>query len=122
MTAKKKVPQDRKPKAEKPKRPEDVKGFHLLNPIDSVPVWDQAPLLALVHQLTKDANEDGELQIDESEAIELLGKIAKTMLPFAKNEKEYTKFATGRTALQDVMDLAMAWTSVLGEDESSDDN
>lgn len=117
-----KVPQDRKPKAEKLERPEDVKGFTLLQPIDAVPVWDQAPLLSLVSQVTKDADEEGNLEVDDAQAILLIGQIGKAMLPFAVDAKAYIKFATGRTALQDVMTLAIAWTSVLGEGKSSDDS
>lgn len=121
MTAPKK-PQDHKPKAQKVERPEDVKGFHLLRSIDEVPVWDQAPLLALVADLTKDVDDDGNIEIENSKAVLLLGQIGKAMMPFAIDEKEFTKFCTGRTALADVAQLAIAWTSVLGEDESSAGN
>lgn len=124
MTTKKtpKAPQDRKPKAEKIERPEDVKGFHLLKPIDNVPVWDQAPLLSLVAKVTENADDEGNLELDEAEGILLIGQIGKAMLPFAIDEKAFIKFATGRSAMQDVMTLALAWTSVLGEGKSSDDS
>lgn len=122
MTTSRKVPQDRKPKAAAIERPEDVKGFELLLPIDEVPVWDQAPLLSLVSRMTDKVDDKGEVSMDNADAILLIGEISKTMLPFAVDKKEFTKFCTGRTALQDVMTLAIAWTSVLGEGESSGDN
>jgi len=124
MTTKKtpKAPQDRKPKAAKVERPEDVKGFELLKSIDEVPVWEQAPLLALVARMTDQADDKGNIHVGSEEGVMLLGEIGRSMLPFAVDEKQYTKFASGRTALQDVMNLAIAWTSTLGEDESSDDS
>jgi hypothetical protein len=115
-----KAPADRQPKAEKKIRPEDVKGWHLLKSIDEVPVWDQAPLMSLVQSLIGDAKEGDEIQVAMDAAI--LGDIAKAMIPWAKDEAEFTKFCTGRTALQDVANLAMAWTSVLGEEVSSGDS
>lgn len=121
MTSKK-VPQDHKQKAAKIVRPEDTAGFELLKPIDEVPVWDQAPLLALVAELTGDSDEKGEIELGNSDAVLLLGKIGKAMLPFAVNEKEFTKFCTGKEALQRVAELAVAWTATLGEDESSADS
>ena len=44
------------------------------------------------------------------------------MLPWAKDEKEFVKFCSGRDALQRIAELAFAWTSVLGEGVSSDDS
>lgn len=120
MTTSKKTPQDRKPKAEPIKRPQDTEGFELLKPVDEVPVWDQAPLLSLVSQLMGDAKEGEEIHLDENVAILLLGDIAKAMLPWAVDQAEFTKFCTGKRAMQRVMDLAMAWTASLGEGESSD--
>src|SRR5690349_5891578 len=110
MTAKKtpKAPQDRKPKAAKITRPEDTKGFELLHPIDEVPVWDQAPLLSLVAQLTDAGDDKGEVEMSNADAILLTGQIASAMRPFAVDEKQFIKFATGRTALQDIMNLALA--------------
>lgn len=123
MTTAKKTPQDRKPKAEKIVRPQDVAGFDLLLSIDDVPVWDQAPLLALVQKLSSSADEEsGTIDMDESDAIIIIGQVGKAMLPFAIDQKKFTKFCTGRDALQRIMDLAMAWTSVLGEDKSSGDS
>lgn len=122
MTTSKKTPQDRKPKAEKIVRPEDTPGFNLLKPIDEVPVWDQAPLLALVTQLMGDAKEGEEIHIEQKEAIPLLAEIGKAMLPWALDEKEFTKFCSGKNAVQRVMDLAMAWVAALGEGESSGDS
>lgn len=123
MTAKK-TPQDRKPKAVKPKieRAEDVEGFELLHPIEDVPVWEQAPLLALVAELTEGADTSGNIELSSSDAVRLLGKIGAAMLPFAVDAKAFTKFASGGQALQRTANLAIAWTSSLGEDESSDDS
>lgn len=115
-----KAPADRKPKAEERPRPEDTKGWHLLKSIDEVPVWDQAPLMSLVQSLIGDAKEGEDIEVALDAAI--LGDIARAMIPWAKDEAEFTKFCTGRTALQDVANLAMAWTSVLGEEMSSDDS
>lgn len=123
MTTSRKTPQDRKPKAEVTPivRAQDTPGFSLLKSIDEVPVWDQAPLLSLVHQLMpEDAKPGEEISFDENLAISLMGEIARAMLPWAVDEKEFTKFCSGKGAIQRVMELAMAWTSVLGEDESSD--
>ena len=117
-----KKPQDRKPKKAKELRPEDVPGFDLLRPMSDVPVWDQTDLLSLVYQLQGSADGEGKLDLDEAEVMPLLGKIAKAMLPFAYDEKVFTKFCSGKDALQKVMDLANAWVVSLGEDESSDSN
>ena len=125
MTTSRKTPQDRKPKAaveEKIVRPQDTEGFSLLKPIDEVPVWDQAPLLSLVHQLMGDAEPGEEIELDQNMALLLMGDIAKAMLPWAVDQKEFTKFCSGKGAIERVMNLAMAWTSVLGEGESSDDS
>ena len=123
MTTSRKTPQDRKPKAETVvpmKRPQDTPGFELLKPIDEVPVWDQAPLLHLVNQLMGDAKAGEEVELDESMALLLMGDIAKAMLPWSTDQAAFTKFCSGKGAIQRVMELAMAWTAVLGEDESSD--
>lgn len=114
-----KAPQDRKPKKEKAFRPEDVPGFDMLRPMSDVPIWDQTPLLALVSALHEKADEKGELHMDKADVIPLLGEIGKAMLPFAVDEKEFTKFCSGKDALQNVMTLANAWVAALGEDESS---
>jgi hypothetical protein len=124
MTTSRKTPQDRKPKAEAvvPPRPQDTEGYSLLKPIDEVPVWDQAPLLSLVNQLMGDAKPGEEVELDESVALLLLGDIAKAMLPWTVDKDEFTKFCSGKGAIQRVMNLAMAWTAALGEGESSDDS
>lgn len=122
MTTSKKAPQDHKPKAEPIVRAEDTPGFSLLKSIDEVPVWDQAPLLQLVNELMGDAKAGEEVSIDESKAISLMGEIARAMLPWAHDTKEFTKFCSGRKAMERVMNLAMAWTSSLGEEESSGDS
>jgi hypothetical protein len=123
MTTSRKAPQDRKPKAVEPEpivRPEDTPGFDLLKSIDDVPVWDQAPLLSLVSQLMGDAKEGEEVHLEEGQALYLMGEIAKAMLPWALDQAAFTKFCSGKNAMQRVMDLAMAWTAALGEGESSD--
>lgn len=125
MTAKK-TPQDRKPKAAKVEtkieRPEDVKGFDLLKPIDEVPVWDQTPVLALVAEMTDGANTAGDLVLDNGEAVRLLGEMGRALVAVAKDQAEFIKFASGKSALQDVATLAMAWAASLGEDESSENS
>lgn len=121
----KKTPQDRKPKATtvpEIERPEDVEGFDLLKPIDEVPAWDQTPLLSLVAQLTEGANDAGDVELDNAQAVSLLGEIGRAMLPLAVDPKAFTKFASGKEALQRVTHLAIAWSAALGEDESSDDS
>lgn len=122
MTTSKKTPQDRKPKAEKIIRPQDTPGFNLLKSIDEVPVWDQAPLLALVNELMGDGEPGEEREMDENLALRLMGEIAKAMVPWAINREEFTKFCSGKGAMQRVMDLSMAWTAALGEEKSSDDS
>lgn len=127
MTTSRKTPQDRKPKlaaveATPIVRPEDTEGFELLKSIDEVPVWDQTPLLSLVNQLMGDAKPGEEVQLDENIAILLMGDIAKAMLPWAVDQKAFTKFCSGKGAIERVMNLAMAWTATLGEGESSDDS
>jgi len=122
MTTSKKTPQDRKPKAEKIVRPQDTPGFDLLKSIDEVPVWDQAPLLALVNELMGDGEAGEEVEIDENVALRLMGEIARAMVPWAIDQKEFTKFCSGAGAMQRVMNLAMAWTSALGEGVSSADS
>lgn len=117
-----KQPQDRKPKAAKIERPEDTEGFELLKSIDEIPAWDQAPLLALVAQLTEGADDAGNVELDNAAAVSLCGEMGRAMLPFAVDQKAFTKFASGRQALQRITNLAIAWTSTLGEDESSDDS
>lgn len=117
-----KAPQDRKPKKQKDIRPEDVPGFNLLRPMSDVPIWDQTPLLSLVAQLHGQAGDDGKVELEEAEVLPLLGQIAKSMLPFAVDEKAFTKFCSGKDALQKVMDLSNAWVAALGEDVSSDSN
>ena len=121
----KKTPQDRKPKAAavpEITRPEDVEGWELLKSIDDVPAWDQTPLLALVAELTGDSNEAGDLELGNAEAVALLGQIGRAMLPLAVDQKAFTKFASGKEALQRITNLAVAWSAALGEDESSDDS
>jgi len=127
MTTSRKNPQDRKPKLAAVEttpivRAQDTPGFELLKPIDEVPVWDQTPLLSLVNQLMGDTKPGEEVQLDENVAILLMGDIAKAMLPWAVDQKEFTKFCSGKGAIERVMNLAMAWTSALGEGESSDDS
>lgn len=116
------IPQDHLPKAEKIVRPQDTPGFSLLKSIDDVPVWDQAPLLSLVSALVGNANDGEEFELEEAQAIPLIGEIGRAMLPWALDSQAFTKFCSGKDALQRVADLAMAWTSSLGEDVSSGDS
>ena len=121
-STKAKAPQDRKPKKEKKIRPEDTPGFNLLRPMGEVPVWDQTPLLALIYKLQDLAGDNDEIEMDETEAIVVIGQIAKALVPIANDEKEFTKFATGPEAFNRVADLAMAWASAVGEAKSSADS
>lgn len=117
-----KKPQDRKPKAEKINRPEDTPGFNLLKPFDQVPVWDQGPLLSLVHEIQGDAKDGEELELDENEVIRLIGPLGKALLPMAKDPDEFTKFASGKQAASNIMNLAFAWMAAMGEGESSENS
>lgn len=122
--SKAKAPQDRKPKKEKKVRVEDTPGFSLLKPFSEVPVWDQTPLLKAVYKLQGAAKEGDELEVDmdDDAMIDLVGQLGQALVPIAINEDEYVKFASGPTAAQRVMELAMAWASALGEAKSSGDS
>lgn len=114
-----KAPQDRKRKKDKQDRPEDVPGFNLLKPFDEVPVWDQGPLLEMIYQIQGDAKDGSEIELSESDVIKYLGPLGKALLPMAKDEEEFTKFASGKKGASNVMNLAFAWMAALGEDKSS---
>ena len=116
-----KQPADHKPKLI---RPEDVPGMELLRPIDEVPVWDQGPIMDLVYSIMGEASEEdiksGKIQFQPKPSM--IAEMGRAMLPFAKDEAAFTKFCTGRTAMQRVAELAMAWTSSLGEEVRSEDS
>lgn len=120
-TAKKtapKKPQDRQPKAEPVVKPEDTPGFDLLRPFDEIPVWEQTPLIALLAELYDkfgdDARAEGE-SLAINDQLEVVGRLAKLLLEYAVDPIEFTKFASGRNALDRVTNLAMAWIGDLGE-------
>jgi hypothetical protein len=122
--SKPKAPQDRKPKKEKKARVEDTPGFNLLKPFSEVPVWDQTPLLKIIYKLQGDhkEGEQVELDLDELDAIDLVGQLGHAMVPIAINPDEFVRFASGPDAAQRVMELAMAWAAALGEAKSSAGN
>lgn len=117
-----KAPQDRKRKKDKMPRPEDTPGFNLLKPFDEVPVWDQGPLLELVAELQGDAEDGTDIELSQADIVKFLGPIAKALLPMARDEEEFTKFASGKKGAENVMNLAFAWMAALGEGGSSGNN
>jgi hypothetical protein len=116
-----KAPQDRKPKAapvEEPLSPEEVPGWALMKPMSEIPVWEQTPLVALLQTAFESSEEEG---TDVSSfSIDLVGKMAQAMIPYAIDEAAYIKFVSGAGALQRAMDLAMAWVGQMGEFTSSE--
>lgn len=54
--------------------------------------------------------------------VNIIGNLAKGILPFAKDEAELTRFMSGKGALNRTADLAMAWVGQMGESSSSDDS
>lgn len=139
-----KKPTDRLPKAaeEAPLSPEETPGWELMKPMDEIPVWDQMPLIELLQNAFKDSDaadkkSDAEIDAmskeewdlyqeklnskDRSFDVTIIGTLAKAIMPYAKDEAEYTKFASGAGAMQRVMNLAMAWVGQMGEFGSSED-
>lgn len=140
-----KKPQDRQPKATSGaveelnrKAPE---GVELLRPLDEIPVWDQAPMFKgfmdifeegaideeAVAKENKKRDKAGKPPLTEEEKktfrdfdIELVGRLGKALLAFAKDEAEFTKFVSGKDAMQRTVTLAMWWVSELGESFGSE--
>lgn len=134
-----KKPSDRKAKNQPPSRPQDTLGWHLMKPMDEIPVWDQMPLIAMLHDALDDSEvdemsteefanltpEERKAKIDEAGEsrnfdITVLGKLAFELKKFAVNEEEYVKFCSGSGALERSLNLAMAWVGQMGEFSSSD--
>lgn len=75
-----KAPQDRrnnKVMVDVPKKPEEVKGYDLLKPLDEVPVWDQIDLVAML----QDAMNDGARAAKEAKDEENAAREAKGLKP-----------------------------------------
>jgi hypothetical protein len=122
-----KAPQDRKPKAEEeaPFIPEETPGWHLLRPFAEVPVWDQAPIMALVEEISEAASKKGkpgeEVELSNtSDMLGVVGSLAKALLSVAIDPVEYTKFVSGREGLQNATNLGFAWVRQMGESEASE--
>lgn len=137
-------PADRKPKAEetKPLAPEETPGWDLMKPMEEIPVWDQMPLIAMLQDALNDSDKhdksDEEIDAMSKEEwalyqekksvksaersfdVKIIGTLAKALLPYAKDEKDFTKFASGSGAMQRVMNLSMAWVGQMGEFGSSE--
>lgn len=140
-----KAPSDRKAKAseleaEIKKDPTKTPGWHLMKPIDDIPVWEQTPLIqymqsAMETSVEEVSNEEyanmseeerevynAEVEkkgIKKSFDINMLGQLVKELRNYAIDEAEYTKFVSGAGALERGMRLAMAWVGQMGESESS---
>jgi len=139
-----KAPQDRKPKVEKEPTPlpEETPGWELMRDFSTIPVWEQTPLISLMQTLGEDGRPDDGLTDAEIDAlseeefaareaklktagvksfdINIIGEMAKALIPYAKDEAEFTKFVSGRGALEKTMNLAMAWVGQMGESASSE--
>jgi len=118
-----KKPQDRMPKAneiEAPVKllPEETPGWELMKDFSEIPVWEQTPMIALLQNAIGDAEDEGDSV--KSFDVNIIGTMAKAMIPYAKDEAEFTKFVSGSGAMERAMNLAMAWVGQMGESESSD--
>lgn len=114
-----KAPQDRKPKAatvDEPLSPEEVPGWELMKPMSEIPVWEQTPLIAILQKAVEGAEVDGEVQTFD---INVIGELAKALIPYAIDEAAFIKFVSGAGAMERAMQLAMAWVGQMGEFESS---
>lgn len=136
-----KAPKDRKPKVvEEPKLlPEETPGWDLMQDMANIPVWDQTPLINLLQSAFEDADggktdeeidamtkEEWELYQAKASAkeksfdVNIIGELAKGIMPYAKDEAAYIKFVSGPGAMERAMTLAMAWVGQMGESGSSD--
>lgn len=132
-----KKPSDRKPKVAA--TPQETPGWHLMKPMDEIPVWDQMPLIAMLHDALDDSEidemsteefanltpEERKEKIDAAGEsrnfdIRILGQLAFELKKFARDEEEYIKFCSGSGALERSLNLAMAWVGQMGEFSSSD--
>lgn len=141
-TTTRKPPADRKPKAEKPLSPEETPGWNLMKPMSDIPVWDQTPLIALLQTAFTDSDKEGKSdeEIDAMSEeewnlysakkaakskdrdfdVNIIGDLAKALIPYAVDEKAYNDFCSGAGAMGRVMNLAMAWVGQMGEFGSSE--
>lgn len=137
-----KTPTDRKPKAKAAApavtRAEETPGWELLKPFETIPVWDQMPLIALLDAATSDETRnltkaeyaaltpEERKEMDEGRRasidITILGDLTKKLKDFAIDEDEYTKFCSGSGAMQRSLNLAMAWVGQMGESIGSEDS
>lgn len=135
-----KTPADRKPKVvEEPKVAiEETPGWELMKPMTDIPVWDQTPLIGMLQSAFEDSEED-KLSDEEIDAlteeeyvkytkersqnrnfdVNIIGTLAKAIMPYAIDEAAYIKFVSGPGAMNRAMALAMAWVGQMGESESS---
>lgn len=116
-----KTPADRQPKAievETPLSPEETPGWDLMKDMADIPVWDQTPLLAMLQEAFDDGEEaeNG----NKSFSVNIVGDLAKALIPHAKDVDAYTAFVSGPGALERAMGLAMAWVGQMGEFVSSE--
>lgn len=135
-----KKPADRQAK-EIETRPEDTPGWELMKPFSEIPVWDQMPLMAMLHDAMDDSEidrlsneefanltpEERKAKIEEAGEtrnfdIRILGNLAFELKKFAVDEEAYTKFCSGSGAMERSLNLAMAWVGQMGESISSEDS
>lgn len=136
-----KKPQDRQPKATSTSIEKFPEGWELLKPIEEIPAWDQAPLVQSLYdimdrgEIDTDAvyeenlrrEEAGEPKLTAKEEKQfmafnftLIGEMGRALIPFARDEAAYVKWASGPGALTRVGKLAMRWSSYLGESAGSE--
>lgn len=134
-----KAPQDRKPKAEALSTKVQPKpdGWDLLRPLEEIPAWDQAPLLQTMYQLMDKGELDEEAVAKEEKLVKrelsekekrkfrefdlaVIGEMGRALLPLAKDEAEFTRWASGPGALSRVGQLAMVFLGELGESSGSE--
>lgn len=138
-----KKPADRQPKQTPKIAPEETPGWDLMKPLEQIPAWEQTDLVAIL----QDAMEDAIPEIDESLLegltpkqrikkeeelkkaaasssldIRIIGKLAKALKDYAKDEEAYTAFVSGPGAMERAMNLAMAWVGQMGEFSSSENS
>lgn len=116
-----KKPQDRMPKStdvEKPLTPEETPGWNLMRDFSEIPVWEQTPMISLLQNAIGDS-EDEEENV-KSFDVNIIGQMAQAMIPYAKDQAEFTKFVSGSGAMERAMNLAMAWVGQMGEFKSSE--
>jgi hypothetical protein len=136
-----KLPSDRKAPAEKPLAPEETPGWELMRPMHEIPVWEQTPLIGLLQGAFEDSKPENKKTDEEIDAmtkeewelyqakqagqernfdINIIGDLAKALIPYSVDEKAYRDFCSGAGAMQRVMTLAMAWVGQMGEFGSSE--